>query len=373
MISPQINGVLPCQHIEEMLQKGQVQTDISLKENQIQPASLDVRTGKRAYRLRTSFLPKQGEPIAEALEELSLYDFALTNKGSILEVGCTYLVPVQETLNLPADISGSASPKSTTGRLDIFCRIFTENGTRFDAIPAGYTGTVWLEVTPMSFPILLRNGDTLIQLRFRRGNTKNSTIADIQTWEEGLLFDANHKPLNTTEHGLGLTLGLEPMAGGSPVAYRAKRNTPVVDLRNIAGHDWAQYWEVIEPENGGLILYPNDFYILGSAEKLCVPAHLSAEMVPFDITYGEIRVHYAGFFDPGFGLVEGTPHGTRGVLEVRNHGAPFRVTHGQQIARMEYEHVLETPTRLYGAGEIKSNYAAQEVKLAKQFKMPTQM
>ncbi|MDD9911508.1 MAG: 2'-deoxycytidine 5'-triphosphate deaminase [Alphaproteobacteria bacterium] len=365
------HGVLPRQDIQEMVAKGILTPDTPLEDGQIQPASIDVRVGQRVHRLRTSFLPRQGERVQDTLEKYSLYSFNVDDaEGAILEVGCTYLVEVQEKLDLPQAICGTASPKSTTGRLDIFCRIFTENAARFDAIEAGYSGPVYLEITPMSFPIVLRTGDRLLQLRFRVGQSAEVDLVNTElNWDSGLLFDSEHQPIEATiMDGLWLSLGLKPTADGAPIAYRAKRNTPVVDLRKIGEYSTHDYWDIVEPEDESLVLYPGEFYILGSAEKLCVPPTLSAEMVPFDITFGEVRVHYAGFFDPGFGVVNGKGVGTRAVLEVRNHGAPFRVTHGQKIARMKYEALSKTPDILYGA-EIQSNYAGQEVKLAKQFGM----
>ena len=364
-------GVLTFQDIHKMVEIGALSSETPLEEGQIQPASLDLRVGSTLHRIQTSFLPRSGESVAQALKQFRLYDVDVTgDEGAILEVGCTYLVKLQESVDLPELIHGAASPKSTTGRLDIFCRLFTEEGERFDAVAAGYSGPIYLEITPMSFPIVMRMGDRLIQLRFRAGEIQEVNLkTGLGHWKDGVLFDDNNQPIDpNVNNGLWVSLGLKPSADGAPVAYRAKRNTPAVDLRNIGHYGLEQYWEAITPEDDSLVLYPNDFYILASAEKVCVPPSMSAEMVPFDITFGEIRVHYAGFFDPGFGVTAGKGVGTRAVLEVRNHGAPFRVTHGQRIARFVYEELGKAPEVLYGT-DIQSNYANQGVKLAKQFKM----
>lgn len=364
-------GVLPQQYLRELVACAAIRPDAPLEPGQIQPASMDTRLGDEVWRVRTSFLPRRGESVRTMLRENKLYHYQLNeDDGLVLEVGATYIIPLQEHLDLPADIRGVASPKSTTGRLDIFCRIFTETGQRFDDIPAGYQGTVYLEVTPLSFPVRIRRGDRLVQLRLRSGDTE----VDFRTIHSGnlkqLIFDEAGQPLPTQlAGGVKLSVGLQPSYPGQVMAFRARANPPLVDLRGIEQHPWEHYWEALCTKDESLILYPNSFYILASAEKVCVPSLFSCEMIPFDSTFGEVRVHYAGFFDPGFGLMDGAPQGTKAVLEIRNHGVPFRVTHGQQICLMKYEWLSAQPETLYGDG-IGSNYAQQEVKLAKQFTMP---
>ncbi len=364
-------GVLPQQYLRELVACEAIKPDTPLEPGQIQPASMDARLGDEVWRVRTSFLPRRGESVHAMLRETKLYHYQLDDdNGLVLEVGATYIIPLQEQLALPEDIRGVASPKSTTGRLDIFCRIFTETGQRFDDIPAGYHGKVYLEVTPLSFPVRIRRSDKLVQLRFRTGET----AVDFRNIHSGslkqLVFDELGQPLPAQlEGGVKLSVGLHPNEPGQIMAFRARTNPPLVDLRGIDQHPWADYWEALTPHDDALVLYPNSFYILASAEKVCVPALFSCEMMPFDSTFGEIRVHYAGFFDPGFGLFNGQPQGTRAVLEIRNHGVPFRVTHGQQICLMKYEWLSAQPETLYGE-DIGSNYAHQQVKLAKQFTMP---
>ena len=355
-------GVLPSQTIEKMATNGEITLDQPLTEGQVQPASLDLRLGKTAYRVRASFLAGEGRTVSERLADFEMHRFDLTEDGAVLEKGCVYLVPLMESLNLPANITAVANAKSSTGRLDLLTRTITDGGTEFDRIPAGYTGPLFAEICPRSFSVLVRPGMRLNQIRFRDGQSVLSDDALRALHEDSPLVDVEA----VIDEGLGFSVDLKP-AEGTLVGYRAKPHTGVIDLDRIGEYDPQEYWEEVRSSDGQIILDPGAFYILVSREAVQIPPEYAAEMAPFLAMVGEFRVHYAGFFDPGFGHAAAGGAGSRGVLEVRCHEAPFVLEHGQVVGRLVYEQMSELPEQLYGR-EIASNYQGQGLKLSKHFK-----
>jgi dCTP deaminase len=355
-------GILPAHGIASLIEEGKVRLARLPDADQIQPASLDLRLDAVAYRVRASFLPGPDVTVAERLEALKLHEIDLSG-SAVLETGCVYIVPLMESLALPEDLAAAANPKSSTGRLDIFTRVITDRARAFDAIPAGYHGPIYLEVSPRTFPVVVRAGSRLSQMRFRRGVARLDDDALIALHERSSLVDG---PLHVA-NGLVLSIDLTGNQGGI-VGYRAKRHTGLIDIDRRAGYDVLDYWEPIasrgRPE---LVLDPDQFYILVSREAVHVPPDYAAEMVPFDPLVGEFRVHYAGFFDPGFGHSEAGGAGSRAVLEVRSHEIPFILEHGQIVGRLVYERMLARPNVLYGQG-IGSHYQAQGLKLSKHFR-----
>jgi dCTP deaminase len=355
-------GVLPSQTIEKMLTNGEIVVSEPVLDGQVQPASLDLRLGHVAYRVRASFLAGHGHTVAERLNEFEMHRIDLSDGGAVLEKGCVYVVPLMETLALPEGVQAVANAKSSTGRLDLLTRTITDGGTEFDRIAAGYTGPLYAEICPRSFSVLVRPGMRLNQIRFRAGQ---SLLSD-----EDLRVLHDRSPLVDGEavidDGLGFSVDLKP-ADGTLVGYRAKPHTGVIDLENIAHYEPSEYWEELHSSDGKIILDPGAFYILVSREAVHIPPSYAAEMAPFLAMVGEFRVHYAGFFDPGFGHAEAGGTGSRGVLEVRCHEAPFVLEHGQVVGRLVYERMADVPEQLYGAG-IASNYQGQGLKLSKHFK-----
>jgi dCTP deaminase len=346
-----------------MLADGRITVSEPVTEGQVQPASLDLRLGDRAYRVRASFLPGPGTTVAERLRDFEMHRMTL-GPGAVLEKGCVYLVPLMEGLALSPDLSAAANAKSSTGRLDLLTRLITDQGTEFDRIPAGYAGPLYAEISPRSFSVLVRPGMRLNQIRFRRG--------------QALLDDAALAALNASEAlvdgpahiagGLGFSVDLRP-ARGTLVGYRAKPHTGLIDLDRIGHYPALDFWEEVRSDAGRIILDPGAFYILVSREAVHVPPDYAAEMAPYLAMVGEFRVHYAGFFDPGFGHAGAGGTGSRGVLEVRCHEAPFALDHGQIVGRLIYERMAERPAMLYGA-DLGSNYQGQGLKLSKHFRTP---
>ncbi|MBO9408721.1 2'-deoxycytidine 5'-triphosphate deaminase [Shimia sp. R9_1] len=356
-----MTGVLPSQTIETMLTNGEIRVSEPVVEGQVQPASLDLRLGNVAYRVRASFLAGQGRTVAERLSEFEMHRIDLSD-GAVLEKGCVYVVPLMEALNLPEDVQAVANAKSSTGRLDLLTRTITDGGTEFDRIAAGYKGPLYAEICPRSFSVLVRPGMRLNQIRFRAGQSLLSD-ADLRVLHgRSPLVDGEA----VIDDGLGFSVDLKP-ADGTLVGYRAKPHTGVIDLENIGHYDPSEYWEELHSSDGKIILDPGAFYILVSREAVHIPPAYAAEMAPFLAMVGEFRVHYAGFFDPGFGHAEAGGTGSRGVLEVRCHEAPFVLEHGQVVGRLVYERMADVPEQLYGAG-IASNYQGQGLKLSKHFK-----
>ncbi|MHB1103848.1 MAG: 2'-deoxycytidine 5'-triphosphate deaminase [Devosia sp.] len=356
-------GVFPARFIERLAQRGAIIAP-PFDADQAQPASLDLRLGDVAYRIRASFLPGPGHKVAERIEALKLHELDLRG-GAVLERGCVYLVPLQESLKLPPSVSAGANPKSSTGRLDVFTRVIGDRTRGFDTLPAGYEGQLYLEISPRTFPVRVRRGSRLSQMRFRVGETRLSvaehrTLHDVET----LVFDPNEE----VGEGVALSIDLVGEGRNGLIGFRSKRHTAVIDMDLKDTLDVLDYWEpLVNRGEAQFILDPDEFYILVSRESVHVPPNYAAEMVPFDPLVGEFRVHYAGFFDPGFGHSAAGGTGSRAVLEVRSREVPFLLGHGQTIGRLIYERLAEPPDRLYGAG-LGSNYQAQGLKLSKHFR-----
>lgn len=357
-------GILPDRMIIGLKEAGAIVCAAPFADGQVQPASLDLRLGARAYRVRASFLPGPRATVAERIRELALHEIALT-EGAVLETGCVYIVPLQEALALTPGLLASTNPKSSTGRLDVFTRVIADRSRAFDQVEAGYAGPLYAEISPRTFPVLVRQGSRLSQIRFRRGDPTLDVRALAALHARERLIDSADADLGA---GVAVSVDLAGVTPGQPVGYRAKRHTGVIDVDLRAGYAMAEFWEPMAAHaSRALILDPNEFYILASKEAVQVPPGYAAEMVPFDPLVGEFRVHYAGFFDPGFGYAGAGGRGSRAVLEVRSHEVPFILEHGQIVGRLVYERMLALPERLYGQG-IGSNYQAQGLKLSKHFK-----
>jgi dCTP deaminase len=363
-------GVIPSQELRAMIARGEISTDpIGLgpvAADQVQPASLDLRLGRRAWRVRASFLSGKGRSVVDRLADFAMHEVDLS-KGAVLETGCVYVVELAESLALPGGIAAAANAKSSTGRLDLLTRLITDRSIEFDRVEAGYTGPLYAEISPLTFSVLVRPGMRLNQIRFRRG--------------EAMISDSELRALNTREPlvngdamidgGLGFSVDLTPRGDNGIVGWRARRHSGLIDLGQIDHYEPSEFWEPITPgRHGVVILDPGSFYILVSREAVNVPPETAAEMVPYMAIAGEFRVHYAGFFDPGFGHPATGGAGSRGVLEVRCYEAPFALEHGQMVGRLVYERMAEVPDVLYGAG-IGSNYQGQELRLSKHFRTAT--
>lgn len=358
-----MTGVCANQQIEQMVLDGAILPATPLLDGQVQPASLDLRLGQIAYRVRASFLAGRNRTVTERLTEFEMHRIDISD-GAVLEKGCVYLVPLQESLNLPTDMTAVANAKSSTGRMDLLTRTITDGGTEFDRVPAGYTGPLYAEICPRSFSVLVRPGMRLNQIRFRQGQAVLSDPELTALHAQTPLVDGPA----VVQDGLGFSVDLQ-LPGSDLVGYRAKPHTGVIDLDKIGQYDPADYWEDVRTSTGHIILDPGAFYILVSREAVHIPPAYAAEMAPYLAMVGEFRVHYAGFFDPGFGHAAAGGTGSRGVLEVRCHEAPFVLEHGQVVGRLVYERMAEVPTQLYGAG-ISSNYQGQGLKLSKHFRAP---
>jgi len=359
-------GVFPSQKIEEFLDKKRIRAADPIAAEQIQPASLDLRLGPGAYRVRASFLPGKSSTVEEKIQELAMNEIDL-RAGAVFEKRCIYVVPLLEELELPDDVSGKANPKSTTGRLDLFTRLITDHGTEFERVPAGYWGKLYAEVVPRTFTVAVREGMRLNQLRFVRGSPpalRKSTgkLGDLHE-EEPLAYAPDDSPAETPEE---ISIDLAGSAGATVVGYKAKSHAPLIDLAKVNFYDPDEFWEPIPPCKR-IILNPDDFYILVSKQKVSVPPSLSGEMVAYDPSVGEFRIHYAGFFDPGFGYGLDQGKGTHAVLEVRSHEVPFVIEDGQLVGRLVYERLTEVPRKIYGAS-IGSSYQCQGLSLSKQFR-----
>ncbi len=357
-----MTGVLASQQIEELIAQGAIRCAAPPVDGQIQPASLDLRLGTHAIRVRASFLAGAGRPVTERLEEFEMHRVDLT-RGAVLEKGCVYVVPLMESLALPRDLTAVANAKSSTGRLDLLTRTITDGGTEFDRVPGGYTGPLYAEICPRSFSVLARAGMRLNQIRFRRGQSVLSDVDLAGLHDAQTLVSGGPAVI---DHGLGFSVDLRPETG-TLVGWRAKRHTGVIDLDRIGQYDAADFWDALHSDRGQLILDPDAFYILVSREAVHIPPAYAAEMAPYLAMVGEFRVHYAGFFDPGFGHAGAGGTGSRGVLEVRCHEAPFVLEHGQVVGRLVYERMDALPAQIYGAG-IASNYQGQGLKLSKHFR-----
>jgi len=362
------DGILPGQNIWGLVKDKAIWPMFGdIDAIQIQPSSLDLRLGKVAYRVRASFLPGTAATVREKIDALALHEIDLT-PGAVLETGCVYLVQLMESLALPPRISGLANPKSSTGRIDVFTRLITDCATEFDRVEAGYRGPLYAEISPRTFSVLVRAGSSLNQIRFRRGGQKSS-----DSELEALLRQQHSKetpgaqPLHGAQ-GLDLSINLTGDAQSRLVGFRAKRHAGLINMDVADALDPKEFWEPIYASKScSMILDPNEFYILATKEAVHVPPDFAAEMMPFNPLVGEFRVHYAGFFDPGFGHDRAGGKGSRAVLEVRSHEVPFVLTDGQIIGKLIYERLTEAPEKVYGH-DIGSNYQRQGLKLSKHFK-----
>lgn len=329
-------GILPNQAIDALIATGAIAAASPFEPDQVQPASLDLRLAGRAWRVRASFLPG-AHKVRERLASVAMHEVDLT-AGAVLERGCVYIAELQERLELPPGVSARANPKSSTGRVDVFVRLLTDRGNAFDDVDEGYDGPLYMEIAPQTFSVLVRSGTRLNQLRLKVGAPERLRVKSV---------------------GVDLT--------GDVAGFRGRRHAGLVDLDKEDGHDPRDFWEPLRPKDGQLLLDPGEFYILASKGAVEIPVMEAAEMTPIDPSVGEFRVHYAGFFDPGFGTDEAHGKGSRGVLEVRSHETPFILEDGQTVARLVYEPLTERPTRLYG--DLGSHYQRQGLKLSKHFRV----
>ncbi len=374
-------GIFPSQKIKEMLNSGEIKTTMILFDHdQIQPASIDLRLGDYAYPVDTSFLPGRGMKVLEKLKQLDgqFDDFKIDlSKGAVLEKGRVYVIPLLESINLKSDVAAFANPKSSTGRLDILTRLIADNATSFDQVSEGYKGELFIEVAPRSFSVVVKTGSRLNQLRFRRTRGEEAKPITAIDWkkllDEGQIVDSNGHEKNARSYKTGVlpfTVDLKGSGSeGDIIGYRAKKHAKRIDL-DRRDYDPLNFWEPIRfHKSSSLILDPDEFYILMTKEAIAVPPDYAAEMLPYDTRAGEFRVHYAGFFDPGFGWNAkiNRAGSSRGVLEVRSHEVPFLLEHGQTVGWLRYERMAARPDLLYGQ-DINSNYQGQSLKLAKQFK-----
>ena len=365
-------GLLPREKIELMARRRMLAALHPFEDGQFQPASLDLRLGPKAFRVRASFLPGRRRTVEEMLGETGFDEIDLSGEGAVLERGCVYVVPLLEHLDLPASIAAIANPKSSTGRLDIFTRLITDRSETFDAAASGYGGPLYAEVSPRSFSVRARAGSRLNQIRFRRLNSQQIGQTRFAMPDRELRQRHEATPLVDGEldvrDGLIVRVALARDSLGDLIGYRAQKHAGVIDVDRVGAYAIADFWEPLHArEDRRLILDPGEFYILASRERMHIPPDLAAEMVPIDPAMGEFRVHYAGFFDPGFGWTMTGQPGARGVLEVRSHEVPFVLEDGQIIARLVFEKIAERPEVLYGEAGA-SNYQGQDLKLSKHFR-----
>ncbi len=376
------HGILPYQQLNQLIAERVIRAELPFDDRQVQPASLDLRLGKKAYRLISSFLPELSD-ITSRLDvldfyqsDLVMYEMDLT-EGAILEKGHVYLVPLLEGLALPRTLRARTNPKSTTGRLDVFTRVITDLNQGFDEIRAGYAGPLYLEIVPRSFTIKVQTGQSLNQIRLIRGQP---TVSDFKLAahhaSDPLVYhnQRGDRPLSRSalriDRGVFLRIDLHggDQSGNPIIGYRAKKNSHVIDLSKIGHYSALDFWEPLRPHRrGSLLLEPEEFYILASKERIRVPPGMAAEMVAYEAACGELRTHYAGFFDPGFGYGQGELKGTQVVLEVRPHDVPFLIHDGQTFFKVVYERMLSMPTHVYGTA-FGSSYQRQGLTLSKQFK-----
>jgi dCTP deaminase len=359
------NGILAIQHLEKAIADGVITADRPVAPGQLQPASLDLRLGVEAWRVQASFLPGQHMTVLDKLKKFGMHKIDLSD-GAVLERGCVYIVKLQESLALPAGITAMANPKSSTGRLDIFTRLITDYAREFESVADGYRGPLYAEISPRTFSVLVRAGSRLSQLRLRRGHIapSDSQMQSLQS-AVGLVHGTDSTDIRD---GVGLSVNLEPDEKSNMVGWRARKHAGLIDIDAPNSQPVNEFWERVAPSDltaGGLVLNPDEFYILASREFVTVPRDYAAEMRAYDTRVGEFRAHYAGFFDPGFGMVELGAARTRAVLEVRSHDVPFLIEQGQTVCRLVYEPMLAVPETLYGTSG--SNYQSQGLRLAKHF------
>lgn len=371
-------GIFPSQKIRELISNGRIFSESKIEESQIQPSSMDLRLGSFAYRVRASFLPGNNSTVSEKVKDLVMTRIDL-RKATVFEKGCVYIVPLLEELSLPDDVCAKANPKSTTGRLDIFTRLICDYGTEFERVPEGYRGKLYAEVVPRTFTVIVSEGIKLNQLRFVKGGAPSSDkqLKKLDD-KEKLVYSSSTNELRAEtyelaepiiDNGLKFSINLRGNKDNPVIGYKAKKNAPAVDLHKVNFYDPEEFWEVIHaPKSNSIILSPDDFHILISKEKVRIPPAYAAEMVAYDPSIGEFRIHYAGFFDPGFGYGSNDIKGTCAVLEVRSHEVPFLVEDGQVVGRLIYERLLAPSDKVYGVG-IGSSYQSQGLALSKHFKV----
>jgi dCTP deaminase len=363
-------GVYPSQKIESLIADGCITADQGIAADQVQPSSLDLRLGSVAYRVRASLLPGTGATVLEKVEEYTTHQVDLS-KPAVLEKGCVYVVPLQEECKLPPRVGAKANPKSSIGRLDVLTRLITDRSTEFERVAPGYRGRLYAEIAPRTFSILVQAGTRVNQIRFVRGTPRpaDSDIRRLQAARALLYVEDEAVEEPDIDQGIWISVDLRGLQGSDIVGYKAKAHAPLIDLDRVGYYDPAEFWEPIsKPRNGRLILNPSDFYILASRERMWVPPTHAAEMVVYNQSVGEMRIHYAGFFDPGFGYGDENI-GTHAVLEVRSHEVPFLLEDEQRVGRLVYERLMAPPDRLYGPA-IGSSYQGQSLWLSKQFKKP---
>jgi dCTP deaminase len=368
---PGAHGVLPSQMLRQAIDAGHIDAgEYKIPDSSIQPASLDLRLGEVAYRIRCSFLPDK-ESVEQKFKQYIVDELDLRDGGAVLETHRPYLIPLIEELNLPATIRARTNPKSSTGRLDVFTRVITDQSYRFDEIAPGYRGRLYLEVVPLSFTVKVKKGLSLNQLRLLSGQAAlgDADLRALHATDPILFREGRPVPDEAfaTAGGLFLSLDLRGDDHGR-VGYRAKDNAPLLEMGQIGRYQIDDYWEPVTHEQGDrIVLAPGKFYLLLSDEHVSIPPNLAAEMTAYDPTSGELRTHYAGFFDPGFGYdPDGGFHGSRAALEIRAHDVPFMIENRQRVCKLTFEHMIAPPERLYG-GHIGSNYQGQQDTLGKHF------
>ena len=375
-----IAGVLSSQEILDLINKNVITSENGIEKNLIQPASIDLRLGINAWRVPASFLPGKGNKISSRLKDFAMHEFSLID-GAVLECGCVYIVKLLENVNLTDNLTGIANPKSSTGRLDVFTRLLVDGAMEFEEVPAGYQGPLYAEISPRTFSVLVRTGSRLNQLRLRRGQSFTSD-KEMEILQEHVGLVRNQDNINLPDKiKNGVPLSVDLVGENGLIGYKARKHSMLIDIDKPNHYKRELFWEKITTEDllyqgsnyqnkknkGSLILSPDAFYILASKEYVSVPSKYAAEMRAYDTKVGEFRAHYAGFFDPGFGLTELGASKTKAVLEVRSHDVPFLIEQDQTVCRLVYEPMANVPSILYGEVGSSNNYQAQGLKLAKHF------
>ena len=375
-----IAGVLSSQEILELIHKNVITSENGIEKDLIQPASIDLRLGIKAWRVPASFLPGKGNKVSSRLKDLAMHEFSLID-GAVLECGCVYIVKLLENVSLTDNLTGIANPKSSTGRLDVFTRLIVDGAMEFEEVPAGYQGPLYAEISPRTFSVLVRTGSRLNQLRLRRGQSFTSD-KEMEILQEHVGLVRNQDNINLPNKiKNGVPLSVDLVGENGLIGYKARKHSMLIDIDKPNHYKRELFWEKITVEDllyqggdyqnknnqGSLILSPDAFYILASKEYVSVPSKYAAEMRAYDTKVGEFRAHYAGFFDPGFGLTELGASKTKAVLEVRSHDVPFLIEQDQTVCRLVYEPMANVPSILYGEAGSSNNYQAQGLKLAKHF------
>ena len=360
-------GILSDIEIQNLLDNEIIISSSKIDNEQVQPASLDLSLGNKAWRVKSSFLPGTKNKVTDKISRLAMHEIDLTN-GAVLEKGCVYIAEISEFLNLDPDVSASANPKSSTGRLDIFTRLIVDYANEFENVKPGYNGPLYIEISPRTFSILVKSGTRLNQIRFRRGNYLLND-EETKNLHEKVNLVSGYENFLDIRNGIPLSIDL---SGGRDnlIGYRARKHTDLINLENINYYKKDPFWETVTSNDltsEGLVLNPDEFYILASREFITIPETHAAEMVAYDTKVGEFRAHYAGFFDPGFGLIKNGINKTRAVLEVRSHDVPFLIEEGQTVCRLIYEKMSTLPKKVYGGKGTSSNYQSQGLKLSKHF------